>query len=553
MLSHTGGLFMKKRIPFSTFCAIVACSFCVVSLPSCKKNKSIPHSKDGKALINIGTYNGGVGSEWINKICADLKEQFADYVDPELEAAGLKGVDFRVDVNESHYGENLESGLPLDIYFTEMVDYAYYAKKGLFMDVTDVVTSSLSEFGDTGTIEDKLDDNFKTFLKCIDNKYYGLPFYEGFYNLMYDVDLFDKEYLFFNEDGDIGETSSSNNLSKGPDNVAGTWDDGLPSTYEQFDVLMDNLSGSYTPIVLTGGTTNYVNRYIQNHFVNYEGKEQSLLNYNFNGTATHLGTVEQSGSSVVINQDATPTAISQYSEGAVLQKQLGKYYALDFLKNHMMNGSLKTASSHLQAQKDFISTKYGNNQKEYAYGLLVEGSWWENEAGDYLKADESKGGGKLNRRFGILPIPKVSEAQLGEKQTVISLNSSFCFVSKDACYPELTKQVFKFFHTNKSLSSFTTTTSTTRAFSYTIEDSDAPNCSYYAKQLLAMKKTCDIVYPYSSDNHVLDKKTNFSMDKYPWSIGVTTSNVFDQFNNNLETPVSYFKKMYTYATQWWNK
>ena len=161
---------MKKRIPFSTIYAIMACSFCVVSLPSCKNNKSIPHSKDGKALINIGKYNGGVGSEWINKICAELKEQFADYVDPELEAAGLKGVDFRVDVNESHYGENLESGLPLDIYFTEMVDYAYYAKKGLFMDVTDVVTSSLSEFGDTGTIEDKVDDNFKSFLKCIDNK-----------------------------------------------------------------------------------------------------------------------------------------------------------------------------------------------------------------------------------------------------------------------------------------------------------------------------------------------------------------------------------------------
>ena len=111
---------MKKQIPFSKICAVMASAFCLVGLPSCKSNKSIPHSKDGKALINIATYNGGVGSEWINKICAELKEQFAEYTDPDLEAAGLKGVDFRVDVNESHYGENLESGLPLDIYFTEM-------------------------------------------------------------------------------------------------------------------------------------------------------------------------------------------------------------------------------------------------------------------------------------------------------------------------------------------------------------------------------------------------------------------------------------------------
>lgn len=538
---------------FSKICAVAACALCAGLMPSCKKNREIPHSLDGKALINIGTYNGGVGSEWIDNICAELKERFADYTDPELEAAGLKGVDFRVDVNESHYGENLESGLPLDIYFTEMVDYAYYAKKDLFLDVTDTVTSSLEEFGDTGTIEDKLDSNFKAFLKSVDGKYFGLPFYEGFYNLMYDVDLFDKEHLFFDEDGQIGETSASEHLSAGADNVPGTWDDGLPRTYEEFDILMDNLGGSYTPIVLTGGTTSYVNRYIQNHFVNFEGKEQSLLNYTFNGSATHLGTVEQSGADVIIHQDAAPTSISEYNQGAVLQKQLGKYHALDFLKNHMMNGSLKTASSHLQAQKDFVSTKYGNNQKEYAYGLLVEGSWWENEAADYLKADESKGGGKLNRRFGILPIPKVSETQLGEKQTVISLNSSFCFVSKTAAYPQLSKQIFKYFHTNRSLSSFTTTTSTTRAFSYEIEESHVPNCSFYAKQLLDMKKTCDIVYPYSADSHVLDKKTNFSMDKYPWSIGITTSNVFDQFNNNLETPVSYFGKMYTYAQQWWNQ
>ena len=79
-------------------------------------------------------------------------------------------------------------------------------------------------------------------------------------------------------------------------------------------------------------------------------------------------------------------------------------------------------------------------------------------------------------------------------------------------------------------------------------------------------KLIDIVYVDVDNQTVTLKKSdnrkeylgnsvdfNFSMDKYPWSIGVTTSNVFDQFNNNLETPVSYFRKMYTYATQWWNK
>lgn len=537
---------MKHKVNISKY-LVLASSFTLLGLTSCKKKNQTSHSTaDGKAIINIGTYDGGVGYEWINTLCARFNEQFKDYTDAQLESLGLKGVEFRVDANESYYGENLESGLTADIYFTEMVDYAYYARKGIFLDVSDVVTSDLSDCGDTGSIADKLDVNFKNFLTCIDGKYFGLPFYEGFYNLIYDVDLFDKEQLFFDEDGAIGQTSSSATLSKGPDNVAGTWDDGLPRTYDEFDVLMDNLSANYTPIVLTGGTTSYVNRYIQNHFVNFEGKEQSLLNYNFNGTANNLA-VEGT-----TTKEATPTVISSYSDGVKLQRQLGKYHALDFLKNHMMNGSLKTASNHKEAQKDFVSTKYGNNRKDYAYGLIVEGSWWENEASTYLKADEAKGGGKLNRRFGILPVPKVSNEQLGQKQTMISLNSSFCFVAGNTMYPELSKKVFKFFHTNKSLSSFTSTTSATRAFSCTIEDSDAPNCSYFAHQLIEMKKTCDIVYPYSSDSHVLDKKTYFSMDKYPWSIGLTISNVFDQFVNNRETPISYFGKMYDYAKQWWN-
>lgn len=539
---------MKSKIGI---CLIIPCVAGALCLTGCKKNQSKPHSKDGKAIIYIATYNGGVGYDWINTICARFNEQFADYTDAQLESKGLRGVEFRVDANESYYGENLESGLTADIYFTEMVDYAYYARKGLFLDVSDVITSSLEDLGDTGSIEDKLDENLKNYLKCINNKYYGLPFYEGFYNLMYDVDLFDQELLFFDEEGVIGETSASEHLSKGPDNVAGTWDDGLPRTYEEFDTLMDNLSAQYTPIVLTGGTTSYVNRYIQNHFVNYEGKEQSLLNYNFNGPATDLGTVANNGT---VTKDETPTVISQYSQGAVLQKQLGKYYALDFLKNHMMNSNnLKTVSSHKEAQKDFIATKYGGGSKSTRFGLIVEGSWWENEASTYLKADEAKGGGKLNRRFGVLPIPKVSDDEVGQKQTVISLNSSFCFVAKNTTYPELSKNVFKFFHTNQSLSSFTASTSATRAFSYSIEDSDLPNTSYFAKQLIAMKETCDIVYPFSSDSHVLDKKSNFSMDKYPWSIGDVISNVYDQFVNNIETPITYFRKMYTYATTWWNK
>ena len=521
----------------------------VVSLTSCKK-KGMSHDVDGKAIINIANYDGGVGYDWITTIVNRLNTQFADYQDDTLRSKGLKGVYFNVDTNTSYYGQKLESGgLIADIYFTEMVDYAFLARKGLFLDVSNVIKESLEEFGDTGSIEDKLDPSMRAYLQCINNKYYGLPFYEGFYNMIYDVDVFDANQAFFSKEGVLGEVSTSDNLSAGPDNVEGTWDDGLPRTYAEFDVLMDSLSGSYTNIALCKNATSYADRYLQNLYANYEGKEQSLLNYTFSGTANNLATV--SGNVVV--KDANPTPITQYKDGVELQRQIGKYYALDFMQNHLLNGNLVTGGTDIEVFKDFINTKYGSSPKQNSYAFMIDGSWWENKAKPTLQSDEARGGGKLNRRFGILPAPKVNNSELGKKQTCVSLNSAFCFVSANTVYPQLAKKVFKAFHTQQSLSTFTSSTSMTRAFNYTLTSEDLANTSYFAKQLIDMKNTYDVVYPVSSVTQAINKKSDFNMEKYPWSITANVSSPFTQMNSNKETAISYFEKMYTYAKGWWGQ
>ena len=521
----------------------------VVSLTSCKK-KGMSHDVDGKAIINIANYDGGVGYDWINTIVNRLNSEFADYQDDTLKANGLKGVYFNVDTNTSYYGQKLESGgLIADIYFTEMVDYAFLARKGLFLDVSDVIKESLEEFGDTGSIEDKLDPSMRAYLQCINDKYYGLPFYEGFYNMIYDVDVFDANGAFFDRDGNLGETSASDNLSVGPDNVEGTWDDGLPRTYAEFDMLMDSLSGSYTNIALAKNALAYSNRYLQNLYVNYEGKEQTLLNYTFNGTAQNLvDSFDGSGDPVISSR-----AINSYADGVELQRQAGKYYALDFMEKHLLNGNLITGGTDIEIFKDFINTKYGGASKLNSYACMIDGSWWENKAKSTLQSDEARGGGKLNRRFGILPAPKVDASELGKKQTCVSLNSAFCFVSANTVYPQLAKKVFKAFHTQQSLSTFTSSTSMTRAFNYTLTTEDLANTSYFAKQLIDMKNTYDVVYPVSSVTQAINKKSDFNMEKYPWSISAYISNPFNELLNNRETAVSYFQKMYTYAKGWWGQ
>ncbi len=82
-------------------------------------------------------------------------------------------------------------------------------------DISDVVTGALSEFGETGTIEDKFSDAKKAMRTSThynvterrgDGKYYGLPHCEGFRGVSYNVKIFDRYEFYFNTDGEfIGE------------------------------------------------------------------------------------------------------------------------------------------------------------------------------------------------------------------------------------------------------------------------------------------------------------------------------------------------------------
>ena len=70
----------------------------------------------------------------------------------------------------------------------------------------------------------------------------------------HDVDLFEEEGYYFDDFGDTIRLKDGKNAtaakraefeaqkSKGPDNVKGTYDDGLPATYDQFIELCDIIS-----------------------------------------------------------------------------------------------------------------------------------------------------------------------------------------------------------------------------------------------------------------------------------------------------------------------
>ena len=66
-----------------------------------------------------------------------------------------------------------------------------------------------------------------------------MPHYQRYSAITYDIDVFDSKNLFFDEAGELTKKSTDTGRGKGPDNQPGTFDDGLPATYEQFYKLCE--------------------------------------------------------------------------------------------------------------------------------------------------------------------------------------------------------------------------------------------------------------------------------------------------------------------------
>ena len=73
---------MKTRIDISRILIAIICSSCLTTFSACKTNKGMPHSKDGKAIINIATYNGGIGSvfRWKDNIYYNDTDEFVEQI-----------------------------------------------------------------------------------------------------------------------------------------------------------------------------------------------------------------------------------------------------------------------------------------------------------------------------------------------------------------------------------------------------------------------------------------------------------------------------------------
>lgn len=550
---------MNKRF-LSVVLSVGMAASCLLA-SACQNGDNPQNDGDvaGKTTIRVATYNGGLGMQWLNEAARRFETEYAGRSFEENKT----GV--AVKVSEADTGDMLANrNLDKEVYLTESVDYYYLQQKGKLANISDIVTADLGDFGETEkTIEGKLDGAMKDFLTAKDGNYYALPFYDGIYGFVYDVDTFESYGWFLDENGNFTSTSKS----KGIDGVEGTYDDGLPKTYAQFKKLLDKIRlDTVTPLVYANESMTYFVPAMANYWADYEGKEKMLMNWYHTGTTDVVASFDASGNPVISTSTLTKDNLSD------LQKQPGKYYALKFLKEVLMSNpkNYVSASDFKTAQYQFIQS--GLDSGENPVAMIIDGAWFENEtdlSGMFELASLSDGNYdgsveyKKTRKFSFMPIPMADESQAtldagsktesgAHKQTIISFNESFCFISASASGArlEVAKEFVKFLHTDAELGAFTAKTSVTRPLTYSLSDTQKNELSYFAKTLVEMKESSDVVYPYSNSAEYVAHSAKYRIGTWGWvsKIGGTEAkNPFNHFimdKNKNDTAKNYFEGLY---------
>lgn len=518
---------MKRKI-LVLFCVAVM-TFTTLPMSGCRRTPGVQEIDSSKTQLYVGTLAQGVGKGWLELVADRFEEAFADY-----ELNGKKGVQVLVEgVDRATSLINNFKRERVEVVFNEGVDYETWVNKKLLLDITDAVSgknADLSAYGDPAgtTIESKMDESAAEYYKTDDNKYYAIPFYEDTNGIMFNVDLWEKYGFYFKDGG--GWTGNVKEATVGQDGKKGTYDDGLPRTFDDFFALCEHIQQTKStkggqpliPIAWNGKyDLSYINSFLFCMAADVDGADQYSLNFTFNGEAEGL----------ITGFDGTTPIISQTAEtitdrdGYKLYRQQGKYYALKFIETIIDEGYYsnkiinKSTIDHKTMQAYFIKTEDASQGAPLGQeiAMLIEGTWWFNEAGEYFSTNEQYGGGKYEQRFGMMPLPKPTEDHVDGTHTLFNSKQSAAFINAniDESKIELAKEFLKFAQSNDSLVEFTETVSLLKPYAYTLSENN--NLTYYAKQLLQVKEASENVYPFA-DSRLFTRQKGTLLSASAWAV-----------------------------------
>lgn len=555
----------------------------VLAFPACggDERKEVDETM---TQLYVSVVPSGYGDSWLYAAAERFEQMYAQTSFEE----GKLGVQVFVsaDAPSGSTAASFLAGLSTEVIFTEDVDYYDLVNRNLLYDMTAAVEKPLEEYDEEQSIADKMTTDYREFFKTGsgEGKYYALPFNVNYTGIIYDVDLFEDEGLYFKADTSDPNrpakkpyqfTSIASERSNGPDGKTGvidgvdySADDGLPATYDQFFALCEEMvtnHGGIVPITWPGMYQFHMYRYLYCLWAANEGYEQMQLNYTFKGSATDLVEGFRQDGTPIISE--TPTPITD-ANGYLLNKQAGKYYALNFLERLVSNKNYYDetlcfggAQQHTDAQNEFLLGRFDEKRKRTA--MLIDGAHWENEATDIFNRMKSRYGAqasKENRKFGFLPNPKPTDADVGKESVVMDAANTALFINGNIQQNKVkvAETFVRFMHTRESLSEFNRITGICRPYDYEMTEAELGQMSHFGQSVYATTKASRILAPHSDNRTFLNNYSVFN----PLHTGVWTSKVGNTttyntpstaMHDNGVTAQGYFEGLsYYYNQSFWN-
>lgn len=532
----------------------------------------------------------GLGTNGLTRWMEGAKKSFEEkYADVSFES-GKKGVQVFFNYNEKF--SNFDT-LPLNytgyqekLIITENV--AYNRIIPMALDITDVASTPLNQKLDTDelirdestSIAGKMLSQYKNYYEY-EGKYYALPSQIARSGLVYDVNLFEDNYLYFAApDAEhyyeysckniytgknatyrfVDEGYTDAELSAGPDGARGTYDDGLPATYEEFFALCDYMKKEFgiDPVRWAGKVQSYMMGVVEGLAADYEGNEY-LLKTHFDDVASNLVVFNEKGE-ITFGSDGKPVTRSMditMKNGYELTAQEGFYYALTFLEKFLASDyydkdlCFNGTSDHLTTQSKYLLSS--KDSKVSSIAMLAEGSWWYGEADNTFKDMAAKYGDEWssqNRKFAYLPLPKVDESKIGQKESTQAVLNMTSFITKDVKGAQLkaAKYFMREMYSREGILDFVSVTGQMRPYSIDLTDGEYNSLTEFGKSNYRTLKNFNILFTpsfspaYLANNSILDASYNFH-----WTSNI--GSVAPQVIRSGYTAKEYFEEVHKYWTK----
>ena len=496
-------------------------------------NGNIGKDEDSSKITQISFRQwGGTASstDWLQQAA----DRFAAEKANEPYESGKKGVKVEISTNKD---SDYTSSIPdYDILMDENEANIYDMQtRGYLADIDDLVKG----------LQSKIEPQLLPKFKGADGKYYGLPHYSYDVSISYNVDLFKSENLYIAAPGEESVVNYKSSLlpassagvnfvfnentkkSCGPNGIPNDYDDGLPSSLEEFIVLCDYIKNKkqINPFSISdiNGGANYAFMLIESLWAGMVGTDaMKATTCNFTDAEVEVvkeGALSYDGNllNTGIKMPQTETVRLSDENGYRMYDMSARYYALSFLELAKNKGWFKNQQmTNTKAQEFFVLGNYNANDNDRC-AMLVDSTFWYGEAvsGGTLTKYKSLSGGK-EANVSMMPMPVQLTGQVtegnGKKPTVID-TSATVFVNKRVEKNEglfrAVKEFIEFLYSDAELKAFTETSKLTMNLKYDYDKSSLGN--FYAGVLEIEKAAGDKVYAASDNIKFSKNRSSFSL------------------------------------------